>query len=210
MIAESCRDLVAADAMPWVAERFRSFFVERARAQGKAVFLHKFTGWPRSGFVQAVFPDARFIHVVRDGRAVAASDLQQPWWRGYLGPEHIYVSPLPAAYAAEWEVSGRNFAVLAAQAWKLTLDTHAMARAAIPRAQWLDVHFEDVVADPQSRFKEMLEFMGLEESEAFRSALSRTSFQSDRVDAFRRELDPATVALLERCLASHLNAWGYS
>jgi hypothetical protein len=80
MLVRPVRDLQASDAMPWVTERFRRFFLDRARVQGKPVFIHKFTGWPRTGFVSAVFPDARFIHVVRDGRAVVASDLQTSWW----------------------------------------------------------------------------------------------------------------------------------
>lgn len=66
MLVRPVRDLQASDAMPWVAERFRRFFVDRARVQGKPVFMHKFTGWPGTGFVSAVFPDARFIHVSRD------------------------------------------------------------------------------------------------------------------------------------------------
>lgn len=30
----------------------------------------KITGWPRIGFLKKAFPDAKFIHLVRDGRAV--------------------------------------------------------------------------------------------------------------------------------------------
>jgi hypothetical protein len=210
MIADSCRDLLAADAMPWVADRLRSFFLERARAQGKPVFLHKFTGWPRAGLMQAVLPDTRFIHIVRDPRAVVASDLQVSWWRGYQGPEHLPIPPLPPAYAAEWEASGRSFAVLSAIAWKLTLDAHATAREALPAAHWLDVRFEDVLADPAARFKEMLDFMGLDDSELLRRALSRTAFRQDRVDAYRRELDPGTLAAIDTCLAEHQRRWGYT
>jgi hypothetical protein len=44
MVTEPSRDLEAADAVPWLADRFESFFATRARAQRKPVFLHKFTG----------------------------------------------------------------------------------------------------------------------------------------------------------------------
>jgi hypothetical protein len=208
MIAQPYRDLLATDAMPWAVERFRSFFETRARAQGKPVFVHKFTGWPRAGFIRAAFPDARFIHVIRDGRAVVASDLQVSWWRGYLGPEHMH-RPMAPEYRAEWEASGRSFAVLAAAGWKSAMDAYGAARALVPQGQWLDVRFEDVLADPRARFKELLEFAGLEVVPAFERALARTRFRGDRADAFRRSLGPATVALLDASLSGHLRAWGY-
>jgi hypothetical protein len=210
MIASSSRDLLASDAMPWVTRRFRSFFADRALVQGKPVFLHKFTGWPRSGFIREVFPDARFIHIVRDGRGVVASDLRTPWWRGYLGPEHLGCGPLPVAYAAEWEASGRSFPLLAGLSWKVVMDAYVAARELVPSGHWLDVRFEDVLADPGSRFKEMLEFMGLEEDDQFAAALARTTFAADRRDAFRRDLDAATIATLETSLTDHLQRWGYT
>src|SRR5215468_3799141 len=65
IVCAPARDLVARDASPWLARRFRAFFEERARAQRKPVFSHKFTGWPRARLIDAVLPDARFIHVIR-------------------------------------------------------------------------------------------------------------------------------------------------
>ena len=83
--SEPFRDLTEADVTPWLEARFRSFFEERAEAQDANVFMHKFTGWPRARFIDAVMPNARFLHIVRDGRAVASSIVQRPWWKGYLG-----------------------------------------------------------------------------------------------------------------------------
>ena len=83
----------------------RRFFGERADAQAKPVFLHKLTGWPRA--IRAVFPDAR-IPMVRDGRALIASDLRVPWWRGWAGPEHMGCGPLSEADLADGRASGRR------------------------------------------------------------------------------------------------------
>ena len=210
MVTEPSRDLLASDAMPWLVERFRSFFVTRAHAQHRPVFLHKFTGWPRTGFIGEVFPEARFINVVRDGRAVVASGLKTPWWRGHQGPERWPWGPLPPGYAAEWEASGRSFVLLAGLGWKILMDAYAAARDLVPADRWLDVRFEDVLADPRASFKHMLDLMGLEEDRRFDRALSRERFVDDRREAFRRELGPAAVELLERSLAGHLERWGYS
>ena len=209
MVTDSFRDLVAADAMPWVADRFRAFFTERAHAQRKPVFIHKYTGWPRTGFVREVFPEARFINVTRDGRAVAASALRTSWWKGHMGPEAWQWGPLPPAYAAEWEASGYSFPVLAAQCWKILMDAYAAARNLVPADRWMDVRFEDVLADPDARFKEMLAFMGLNEHPAVDAAMSKIALSADRQREYRRQLDPGSLALVERSLAGHLSAWGY-
>ncbi|MBV8162037.1 MAG: sulfotransferase, partial [Acidimicrobiia bacterium] len=103
LIAEPVRDLEASDAVPWLADRFARFFRDRAAAFGAPLFLHKFTGWPRARFIDRVLPAARYVHVVRDGRAVAASWLQTDWWRGDRGPQGWHFGPLPPAYEKEWE-----------------------------------------------------------------------------------------------------------
>jgi hypothetical protein len=210
MVADSVRDLVASDAMPWVARRFRSFFEQRARAQGRDVFLHKFTGWPRTGFTRAIFPEARFINIVRDGRSVVASTLRSSWgWPGFRGPEHLH-SPLPAAYLEEWEASGRSFPLLSGLVWKMRMDVFADARTLVPFEQWLDVRFEDVLDNPTEEFKRILDFVSLHHDRRFDASLSRIDFHPDQKDSFKRELDSGSVALLESSLADHLRAWGYS
>lgn len=209
MLVRSSRDLVAADAMPWMADRFRRFFGERADVQAKPVFLHKLTGWPRSGFIRAVFPDARFIHVVRDGRAVANSWLQMGWWSGYQGPSKWYLGPLPEPYAREFEASGGSFVLLAGVGWKLLIDSFEQARAAVPAKQWLDVRIEDLSADPRGQLAALLDFVEMEWSPEFEEGFVRHRFDSARGQAFRRDLDPGNLRLLDGSLRGHLETWGY-
>jgi hypothetical protein len=210
MVVDPCRDLHAADATPWMAARFRAFFTERAAAQGLPVFLHKFTGWPRAGFIDAVFPEARFVHVVRDGRAVANSLLQMPWWGGYGGPERWGYGPLPAAYQQMWDEHGRSFPVLAGLCWRMLMDAHDAARAALPADRWLQVRYEDVIADPAAGFGAILDFLGVPPDRRFSERLARQRFSDARSDAFRRDLDPESLRRLEKVLAEPLERYGYS
>ena len=128
---------------------------------------------------------------------------------GSYGPRGLAWGPLRPAYAAEWEASGRSFPVLAAQCWKILMDAFAAARELVPGDQWLDVRFEDVLADPHGKFKEMLAFMGLDEHPAVHAALARVALAPDRQQQYRRQLDPASVTLVEQALARHLPVWGY-
>jgi len=210
LLSTPFRDLTAADATPWLADRFRGLFEEKAVAAGRPLFLHKFTGWPRSGFVGAAIPDSRYVHVVRDGRAVANSWLQMEWWLGHRGPWDWAWGPLPPAYEAEWEASGRSFAVLAALAWKILLDAFDAARAKIPDDRWLEIRYEDVLDDPRARFSEILEFLGLPWNARFERGLGRYEFRREAAGAFRRHLDAETLARIEGCLAGHLARYGYA
>jgi hypothetical protein len=209
LLASAPRDLLASDVTPWLESRFRAFFTDRAHAQSTDTFLHKFTGWPRSGFIRGVFPSARFIHVVRDGRAVANSWLQMPWWLGYQGPDHWQWGPLPTGLAAEWQESGESFVVLAGLLWKMLIDAFDLARKGIPASDWLEVRYEDVAANPRTAFAKMLEFCGLPWDAEFERGFERHTFTASRSDAFRRDLEASEVDRLSRILASPLASRGY-
>jgi hypothetical protein len=209
LVSSTCRDLGAADVTPWLERRVRRFFERRMAAQHRRFFLHHLTGWPRAGLFQAVFPDARFIHVIRDGRAVASSWLQMPWWSGHGGPSNWSLGPLPERYALEWERSGSSYVVLAGLAWKLLMDAFDAAHASIPPEQWLDVRYEDVLEEPRKQVTRMLDFLGLEWTPRFDAGFGRYRFEHGRSAAFRRDLDAANLALLERSLAGRLLAYDY-
>jgi hypothetical protein len=209
VISTPARDLVAEDATPWLADRFRGFFLRQARAQGSPTFVHKFTGWPRARFIDAILPSARFVHVVRDGRAVANSLLQMPWWRGYRGLDEWGWGPLPERYEKEWDAADRSFPVLAAIQWKLLMDEFDAARQAIPADRWLEVRFEDFLHDPVERTREILAFSGLTWTDAFGRNFRHHVFDTTRKDAFRRDLAPADVEQIEVVLGEHLERFGY-
>jgi hypothetical protein len=210
IISTPVRDLVASDATPWLGGRFARFFERRAAAQGAEVFLHKFTGWPRARFVDAALPRTRFIHVIRDGRAVANSLLQMPWWRGYEGPTGWDWGPLTDDDQRAWEAAGRSFAVLAALEWKVLMNAFDEAEAAIDAERWVNVRYEDLLRDPMATIKELMEFAGLSWTEEFESRLRRYRLDASRADAFRSDLDPSDVRSIEGVIGSRLRGLGYS
>ena len=107
--------------------------------------LIKLTGWSRIGFLNEVFPDAKFIHIVRDGRAVASSYLHiNEWqWRGWYGPASWRYGPLSPEDQAAWEASGRSFIALAGIQWRMHTRAIESARARIDPARFLEVRYED-------------------------------------------------------------------
>ncbi|MEN3314757.1 MAG: hypothetical protein V7605_991 [Acidimicrobiaceae bacterium] len=210
IISSTGRDLVASDVTPWLEGRMRRFFARRAAAQGCGVFTHKLTGWPRVGFLRAVFPDARFVHIVRDGRAVANSWLQMDWWAGWRGPSAWRWGPLPSDYADEWDASDRSFPLLAGLGWKMLIDAFADARIAVPPEQWLELRYEDLVADPRQTVSSVLEFAGLDWTPQFEASFAGQHFSVARDEAYLRDLDLRSVGLLDASLSDHLLRLGYT
>ena len=49
-------------------------------AQSKNSFIAKFTGPPRIFFLSSIFPDAKFVYIMRDPRAVVSSLLRVNFW----------------------------------------------------------------------------------------------------------------------------------
>lgn len=205
----SCRDLRAADVSPWLRGRFEDFFAKRARAQGRQCFLHKYTGWPRLGFFGEIFPEAKFVHIVRDGRAVANSWLQMDWWGGYRGPEHWPWGPLPDDLRSDWEASGRSYVVLSGLCWRLLMESYASAAGALAPDRYLEIRYEDFLGAPEQTLRGIVEFLGMSWSNRVSRAITRIHLDSSRKRPFERELTAAQLAELERCLGPALGRYGY-
>ena len=204
-----CRDLVAEDMTPYLERRLTEFLQARIASQGCEVFLQHLTGWPRTGFLRKAIPDLKVINVVRDGRAVANSWLQMGWWDGWRGPDSWFLGPLPPELHQEWLDSGRSFPVLAALGWKMLMGAFEEARGHFPAPQWMDVRYEDVLADPRGSFAAMLDFLGLRWSGEFEAGFARHTIEAGRTDAYRSELTNAQLAAVEHVLQEPLGRWGY-
>jgi len=207
--SKPARDLLATDATPFLRGRTRDFFDARMAAQDCDVFVHRLTGWPRTGFLAAAYPDMRVIHVVRDPRAVASSMLQQGWWDGWRGPENWYLGALPDRWQQVYLESDRSFVTLAAIGVAMLLDAMTAARDLHPADAWLDVRYEDVLDDPRGQYERMLAFLHLGWDDEFERGFSRHDIQAGRSEAFRRDLDDQQLRALSDVLGHHLNEWGY-
>lgn len=203
------RDLVAEDMTPHVERRLREFVEQRLEAQRADVLVLHVTGWPRTGFLHAALPDLKVVEVVRDGRAVASSWLQMGWWDGWQGPDKWLFGPLPPHLHEVWERSGRSFPVLAALGWQLLVEAAERARDHHPAGAWLDLRYEDLLADPGAAVRGMLDLAGLDADPRFDAGVARHHLGGGRVDAYRRELTPAQVADVEDAIGPALRRWGY-
>jgi len=202
-----CRDLVAGDVHNDVRARVRDE-LDLIPTKRRPHLVVKVTGWPRLGFLREIFPDARFIHVVRDGRPVAASFLKVDWWRGWRGPSGWLFGDLTPAQKAEWERYDRSFVALAGIQWTILMDAIDRAKRAVPTSCFLEVRYEDLCHDPLRHFRRVAEFADLAWTPAWEQTIRRAPLKNEN-EKWRRDFSLDQQAILESVLRSHLLRYGY-
>jgi omega-hydroxy-beta-dihydromenaquinone-9 sulfotransferase len=207
--AEPGRDLVRSDVTPRVRKQVRSV-IERMLTPKRHRFLAKLTGWSRLGFLNEIFEDAKFIHIVRDGRAVANSLLHiSDWqWRGWYGPYSWRYGPLSPEDQAAWEASNRSFAVLAGLQWKIHTRALEAARKAIEPQRVLEIKYETFCQEPVQTLRRVLDFAELPDSKGFERSI-KTATIRDMSNRWRADLSVDQQILLTDLLQEDLSRYGY-
>lgn len=201
------RDLREDDLTVRKRDAVRSAFSKLTTDQRSRLLL-KVTGWPRLGFLKALFPDAKFIHIVRDGRAVANSLINVEFWRGWGGPEKWRWGPLSEKYDQQWQAHNQSFIVLAALQWKILMDSVQSSKPILGAENLLEVRYEDICEDPEENISNICEFADIRFSNSFANRFSSYKLKSEN-NKYRQELTSAQQASLNQVLSEHLKMYGY-
>ncbi len=172
--------LTAEHATPRVVRRIRKRF---ARELGDARLLVE--KCPRSAlrvpFIRAVLPEAKIIHIVRDGRDVSCSLLP-----GIGGSEWRHLKP------PNWRelMAHAHGIVRCARAWRTIMEITLADLAAVPH---LCVRYEELVGDPRGVARRVVGYLGLDEHRAvleFCEKIQNTtrgSYQAQRQEKWCRD-----------------------
>lgn len=205
--SEPCRDLLRTDVSTRVKKQLRSAFAATLSPRRHRLLL-KITGWCRLGYLNEVFPDARFIHMMRDGRAVASSLLHVGFWRGWYGPQGWRAGLLSAEDQALWESYDRSFAALAAIEWRIQMRALEAARQQLDPARFLEVKYESFCDQPMATFEQVLRFAELPSSPALEQAVKAAKIKSTS-NRWRDDLAPNQQVILDDLLRDDLVRYGY-
>lgn len=200
------RELSAADVTAAVRDCFQDYVRRVLWYQGKPRFLHKHTGFARTEYLSAIFPDALFIHIVRDGRAVAHSLQHVRWWDGTL--RSWWWGPMNPLYEEEYEASGRHPLVLGGIVWKTLMEGLTKALAGLPSHRALTLRYEHLVERPLETVQIVADFCALPRSTRFERRIRAIPIRAAD-HKWRRDLTGSEVALLERCLSADLTRYGF-
>jgi sulfotransferase family protein len=136
------------------SRRLRALFAAEVRKAGRPRLLEKLPiNSFRLPFIAAVFPDAFFLHLVRNGLEVAASIAREcvegSWygesdykWRELVrfAERRAETAPLPALCRNDYERGLLE--------WRLSVETARAFYAALPPGRHLEVRYEALLADP--------------------------------------------------------------
>lgn len=187
-------------APPTLGSGLEAVMRQFAAAHGKARWCDKRPGYLHyTDVILRLFPDAQFVHLIRDGRSCTASLKRMPWWRG-----------------------GTTGAVVQ---WTSVIDHGRLLRRRMPVDTWYEVQYERLVADPKAELQRLCVYLG----EAFDPAMlapqevkkgiipkrqvwhANTAGQPSerRVAQWQHELEPAELQLFEWAARRQLRAYGY-
>lgn len=180
------------------------------RWQGRDRFSAKLTGPPRIAFLRSVFPDAHFVHLIRDGRAVVHSLLNIPFWRNQGGLERPFWSGLLSAAEMDlWEHGARDPALLAALQWKRVIELARIEKEALAPAQYVEIRYEDFTAAPHDVIAEVSRTCALAHAPQVHRALDAGPALRNMNTKFRSELSVASLTALSAVMEPMLGQLGY-
>jgi hypothetical protein len=161
----------AAPANP--ADAVRVVFGVYAARENKSLYGDKTPGYIiQLPELARWFPEARFVHVIRDGRNVALSYLERPWGPSTIGEAALY--------------------------WRSRVGRGRAAGKALGPDRYVEVRYEDVVTDPESEVKRLCEFLALPwrpEMLRYQEAAEEFIAQSHQPEAFKALVLPPTSGL---------------
>jgi len=117
-------------------DAIRLLYATYAAAHDKPRYGDKSPGYvARMKLLTRLFPEARFVHIVRDVRSVALSLVEMP---------------------AEW---GTQSVPEGAARWRHRVSRGHAEGTALGPERYLETRYEDLVADPERQLRRMLEFL---------------------------------------------------
>lgn len=185
------------------ARLLRGRFDRIRRRAGARTFISKRTANNRRiRYLQAIFPDARFVHLVRDGRDVARSlasvswwDMHRIWWDGRT--------------ALEMQNAGEARLAICARNWVREFEEVRAQLASVDPSRVMELRYEALLQDPIQHLDKVLQFLGLEPLDCFRAAIRSLNLRT-APPAWKSKLDPHQLDCVLRETRPLLHELGYA
>jgi len=198
------------DVRPDVQAQIARAFAAEVREQNATRLVEKLPiNSFRIAYLAAMFPGALFVHLLRNGLEVARSIERVRDSLAWFGRDD-YKWTLLAEYARQQglgslaELAGNEPVLRGLLEWRLSVMSCLNAQHRLPAARWLELRYEDLLADPVAACIALEQFIDVEPDPAMRDfAASQVQRRTAPVDV------TAITPAIERIAGDLLRQLGY-
>jgi hypothetical protein len=178
---------------------------ERVRKLGgtKVLLTKRTANNRRLPQLRRLLPGAKYIHLVRDGRAVAYSLLRVHWWDDHL----LYWSGKTPRQLVE---EGADPLDLAARNWVEEMATIEQGIGFLDRSRLLEVRYDNLLSSPRAELQRILEFMGVAIDDAEFWALIDFLRLEPKQESWVSRWSTAQLARVTTVQGEMLRRWGFA
>ncbi|MFV2061888.1 MAG: sulfotransferase [Chloroflexota bacterium] len=171
-------------------------------------------------FLARAFPDAQFVHIIRDGRDAAASHMNKPWLRaedagsGEREPGGYLHGPWPKFWVEpdrREEFVSTSDARRMAWAWRRYTETGLSQASVLGAERYHELRYEDLVREPIDEGERILRFLDIK-GEAARELFLNACLRADdsSVGTHRSTFFPSEMAEIDAEAGDLLRRLGYT
>ncbi len=164
-------------------------------AGGRRLVLKSPTNLGRTAELRRLFPDAKFIHIVRNPYLV------------YRSMKHLYGKVLPICQLADADPDEVIASML--DSYAAMMRQYMKDRESIPKGHLAEVRFEDLERAPMAELERLYAELDLPGWERARQPVADYlgTLSGYRKNAYR--IDPETIDVVDRHWGFAVEAWGY-
>jgi len=148
-------------------------------------------------YVARTFPNARYIHLVRDGRDLAFKN-------------HLTDDPhrkLGKKLLSHIDAMNQPHHLQAALSWAFQVDQFDSFRAKLNAGQVYDMQFEDICREPMTAIEGLCDFLKIPMTEQCKNYIAG-QLQAAKVSQYKKE-DPEEIKAVETAISSTLKRYHY-
>jgi LPS sulfotransferase NodH len=182
--------------------------VARSFLSGKYLVVKTTPNSLRIPFLRKMFPDAKFIHIVRDGRDVTCSLMNSPsniLWS--------YIKP------PGWKEIKKKYKAIqrCAWQWKTTIDIINSDRSQVPDNDFIEIKYEELIAEPEKIIQQLFGKLGIDFEESHKQLCKKVQNKikptelskfdratvldhSSRIERYKQELTEQEIDMIESIL----------
>lgn len=203
-IYDEKRALRASDLTSTMESRLRGIIVSHLKYMNKKRFVSKNTlNVARISFLRDVFPDAKFIHIVRNACAVASSLSRVAWWEGL---NIWWCGKTPK----QWVSEGGDPFELCARHWCRQVSEVVSQKAQISKENFYEIKYEELASNKLSTINKIARYLELDYTEHYNEIVSSIFVSSKSIDKWADEISSKDQETIKFHAKSMMKYYGYT